>query len=122
METATKQVVKVGDIFYASWGYEQTNVQFYKVVRATEKTVWVQELMQVVIEQTSWASETVRAGLEPKQTWKGYDEETGQAIWEEAPITRHRIQWSGDYVYIKMNSYKFANLWDGKDKLATNWG
>lgn len=31
--------VKAGDIFYTNWGYEQTNVEFHQVVRATAKTV-----------------------------------------------------------------------------------
>lgn len=29
-------VVKEGDILYTSWGYEQTNVDFYMVVRVSE--------------------------------------------------------------------------------------
>ena len=31
--------IKVGDIFYNSWGYEQTNIDFYQVVKATKKTI-----------------------------------------------------------------------------------
>lgn len=30
---------KVGDIFYTSWGYEQTNIEFYQVIKATAKTL-----------------------------------------------------------------------------------
>lgn len=33
--------VKVGDIYYSSWGYDQTNVDFYMVVGKTPKTVKV---------------------------------------------------------------------------------
>lgn len=34
--TDTKDLtVQPGDIFYCSWGYDQTNVNFYKVVRVT---------------------------------------------------------------------------------------
>ncbi|MFS1350643.1 hypothetical protein ACLZX5_03715 [Enterococcus faecium] len=28
---------KVGDIFYSSWGYEQTNVTFWQIIKLTKK-------------------------------------------------------------------------------------
>jgi hypothetical protein len=31
--TVTKHVPKVGDLFYSSWGYDQTNTDFYQIVR-----------------------------------------------------------------------------------------
>ena len=30
---------KVGDVLYSSWGYEQTNYNFYEVIAVTKKTV-----------------------------------------------------------------------------------
>jgi hypothetical protein len=30
---------KVGDLLYTSWGYDQTNIDFYKVVRVLDKSV-----------------------------------------------------------------------------------
>ncbi len=35
MTTTNKFGVGVGDIFETSWGYDQTNVNYYKVVRVT---------------------------------------------------------------------------------------
>jgi hypothetical protein len=32
---------KVGDLLYTSWGYDQTNVEFFKIVRVLEKSVEV---------------------------------------------------------------------------------
>lgn len=46
---AKKNVVnpyKVGDILYSSWGYDQTNVEFYQVVEVKGKTVNVREIAQ----------------------------------------------------------------------------
>lgn len=37
---------QIGDIIYNSWGYEQTNVEFYQVVRMTAKTICVEEIAQ----------------------------------------------------------------------------
>ena len=34
----------VGDIFYSSWGYDQTNVDFYQVVKTTPKTIALKKI------------------------------------------------------------------------------
>jgi hypothetical protein len=34
----------VGSIFHTSWGYDQTNVEFYIVVRETDASVWLAQL------------------------------------------------------------------------------
>ena len=39
---------KVGDILYMSWGYEQTNLDFFKVVAVTEKSVRLVEVKMTV--------------------------------------------------------------------------
>jgi len=50
------QHIEVGDIFRASWGYDQTNVDYYKVVRKTAKMVELVEIGSKMGEATSWAS------------------------------------------------------------------
>lgn len=45
-----KKCCDVGTIFYTSWGYEQTNVDFYEVTHSTAKMVTVQELEKVQAE------------------------------------------------------------------------
>ena len=39
--------VKVGDMFSSHWGYEQTNVDFYMVVKVTGKSAWLASLPQI---------------------------------------------------------------------------
>ena len=34
----------VGDIYEASWGYDQTNVDYYQVIRVSAKSVWTREI------------------------------------------------------------------------------
>lgn len=41
---AAAHTLKVGDILSSSWGYEQTNVDYYQVTRATDKSVWVRKV------------------------------------------------------------------------------
>lgn len=53
-------LIKVGDIFKATWGYDQTNVDFYVVTRLTPKMVELQECgYKTVGDPTSWASDNV---------------------------------------------------------------
>lgn len=35
---------EVGDVLYSSWGYDQTNVDFYQVIATTSKTVTFREI------------------------------------------------------------------------------
>src|SRR5688572_9027989 len=43
---AFRHTITVGEILYSSWGYEQTNVEFYEVIAITEKTVTFREIAQ----------------------------------------------------------------------------
>ena len=46
--------VKVGTIFVYSWGYEQTNIDYFEVVSATPKGVYVREIASRKIKETGW--------------------------------------------------------------------
>jgi hypothetical protein len=47
---AEKSNIKEGIVMYDSWGWEQTNIDFYKVVRKTDGMVWLQKLKSEVKE------------------------------------------------------------------------
>lgn len=40
----------VGDILYSSWGYDQTNVDFFQVVSVTKASVRVREIAKTCVE------------------------------------------------------------------------
>ncbi|EAJ5665885.1 hypothetical protein DL040_01675 [Campylobacter jejuni] len=44
---------KVGDFLYSSWGYEQTNIDFYQVITTTEKTIFLAEV-KTDVKVTGW--------------------------------------------------------------------
>lgn len=44
----------VGDILYDSWGYEQTNVDFYQVIGVGKKTIEIQEISGKMVETTGY--------------------------------------------------------------------
>lgn len=53
-EKVNKYGVKVGDIFAASWGYEQTNVDFFQVVALVgESSVRVREVRPAMIDDVA---------------------------------------------------------------------
>ncbi len=40
----TMNDIQIGDLFSSSWGYDQTNVDFYEVVRKTAKMIELREI------------------------------------------------------------------------------
>jgi len=43
---------QVDDILYASWGYDQTNIDFFQIVAVTQKTVTFRKICQAVVDGT----------------------------------------------------------------------
>jgi hypothetical protein len=55
-----REKVNVGDIFHTSWGYEQTNVNFFQIIeKKSASTVLIREISSEVLEETSWCSNTI---------------------------------------------------------------
>jgi len=94
---------QVGDILCTCWGYEQTNVEFYEVIRATDKTIWIREL-------STTRYDTGRAGS--KLPLPG--------VYQSEEVLERRVGRSGGWV--KITSYIGATLWDGQPKEFTSWG
>jgi hypothetical protein len=72
---ATKAEIKVGDIVYTSWGYEQTNIDFYLIVGLVGKAT--AEYVKIGSEQvktTSWCS----ADVSPDPSIKGTEIQRGR--------------------------------------------
>ena len=108
-----KQSYQVGDIFYSSWGYEQTNVTFWQIVKLTEKTAWFRPIKKHSVKAyTSMSGETmpipdefidyplartkdsiVRKRIDPKKfqdtlygnrSWDTFYRYTGKAVYESS--------------------------------------
>ena len=61
MNETTTPNVKVGDLFSMSWGYDQTNVNYFQVTRTTPKGVYVREIGAKSVPDTQgFMCETVR--------------------------------------------------------------
>lgn len=85
----------VGHLLYSTWGYEQTNADFYKVLRLVgARSV---ELVKV-------AANTTHEGA-------NY---TGTAIPGEATIGDPFVKRVGIHDSVRLTSYSSASLWDGR--------
>ena len=94
--------VKVGDIVYTSYGYEQTNIDFYQIVGLVGKsTAEYVSIGSKVVETTSWCS----ADVTPDTSIKGNN------------IQRGRI---GQYG-VKIGSLH-ASVISPNSKLHSSWG
>lgn len=128
--------VKVGDFFESSWGYDQTNVDFYKVVGVTKsgKSVRVQKWSSAVAPSPGgghFASEHVVAGGGPAtySDWSAvtpemdYWERQEVVVEREAPVMTKRLR-RGGYkgASFTVNSYANAYLWDGTPEYQTASG
>ena len=94
---AKEEVLKyeVGTILYSSWGYDQTNVDFYQIVEKKGQTVVLKRIACESIEQNGWASDSVVA--------------VKDSFLDREPIKK-RIGAYG----ISLSSYSGAYIWDGK--------
>lgn len=103
-ETRQPHGLQVGHVFVASWGYDQTNVDFYQV------TAIVGTCM---VEVRAIAQADASTGREPWATGKavpGIDAFTGEPM-------RRRV--NGKRRSININKFRTAHLWDGRPQSWT---
>jgi hypothetical protein len=93
------------DILYSSWGYEQTNINFYKVKRLCGKTQV--ELVKI---------EKKYADVQDCST---YDSVLPYPA-AEFPKKFRRKVYSERTPGVMISSYEYATLWDGTPKHQTN--
>jgi hypothetical protein len=96
--------VNVGDIFVSSWGYDQTNIDFYKVLNVKNKSA-----ILVEIGQTRNYTGHMQGICIPDHTVVG------------KKLLTKRIQVVGNKPCFKLTSYASAFLWDGKNEHFTEW-
>ena len=110
---------QVGDILYSSWGYDQTNIEFFKVVKVSEFSVWIQKVNSKIVEVTGWAHERVIPTDSSEYEVRIW-EKPGEYETKVYPVKRHKIQSWGEGYGVSLNSYASAWLWDGKPKNASH--
>lgn len=94
--------VKVGDIYHFSWGYDQTNCDFYQVVSVKGHYAEIREIGQKRAE-----SETTGNGMSE------YRLPIKDAFLEKEEAMKKKIQFSNGKPYFKMASYGWCDQWSG---------
>ena len=94
--------IKAGDIYYTSWGYDQTNVDFYKVIEVKGQKVTLIQIGSKIVDNNG-SSDSVVADPEA---------EKGE------PFNKMVSK----YGTFTIASYANAHKWNGAPKHATAWG
>ena len=98
---------KPGDIIYNSWGYDQTNVDFYQVTRCTKSSVFIRPIKA---EYASSAGCDMAAYLKPlKNQFTDNNEEI-----------RKKIQWYDGNAYIKFE-FGGCSKWQEGQEVYCSW-
>jgi hypothetical protein len=98
--------VEVGDIFVCSWGYDQTNIDFYKVVKKTKTGVSIVPMSKKVIE---YSDRYMTGKVLPGEVFVG-----------SKPM-RRKLNKYGDKFYISINSFSSAKKWSGMPETFTTY-
>jgi hypothetical protein len=99
--------VKVGDIFQSSWGYECTNVDFYKVVKKSKTMVTLRKLKSLT-------------RPDGEQAMAGFSTPTDE--FDSDDLIRRKVFAYSDEPIVKIESYAYARQWNGKPSRTTWYG
>lgn len=110
LDTSAPDVTpQVGDILSSSWGYDQTNVDFYEVRKVMGSMIVLQKVENKIVRDSVSTVYVVPA--------------LGQ--YKGAPIRRKvGPRWNGEGYTVNISSYAGASKWDGTPmgQTAAGWG
>ena len=104
MAAENQDKYKVGDILCSSWGYDQTNIDFYQIVKKTKSMITIHQIGKE---------------YDANGTPEGYDDKVIPA--KDYFIGKEMKKKIGAYG-ISINTYQSASLWDGQPKYQTAFG
>lgn len=90
-----------GAILVSTWGYDQTNVDFYQVTRTSDHSIWARPIGQVTISET-------RAGAEVMPVPSQF---TGKEFRRRRPVMG----------YINSGDHGLARLWSGEPVRSSSY-
>ena len=93
--------LKLGDILYSSWGYDQTNIDFYQVTRVLKASVEIRRISSKQGPEDGFMTASVTP---VKDYFVG-----------EPMVKRIAYTQSGE-PNVKIKSYAWAYIWDGRPK------
>ncbi len=120
--------MEVGAILYSSWGYDQTNVDYYMVTRCTKASAWIVPMRHVEVASRGYSPMSgYTTPLEPmyeREVWDRSDPMNPRLVTRPIKPAVHRIRryvWGGeDREELTLTSYSRASLWDGSAMYASH--
>ena len=108
--------LKVGDILSSSWGYEQTNNDFYKVVKTSKTCVWLIRVL-LPIKETKNCYGMAEDRIYDVENAKPYSD-------NETPFRRtvhnYNINRDPKYDTVSISNYESASKYNG-EQLYCSW-
>jgi hypothetical protein len=103
-ERSKPHTLAVGDVLVSSWGYDQTNIDYYEVVRVVgPSSVEIQQISQSVVGESGGPSEKV---VPNKGSYIG------------APMLKRANSTNS----VHLTSYSSASPWSGQPRHQTGYG
>ena len=104
----SSHTLTVGAILSASWGYDQTNVNFYMVTRTTPTSVYVVEVEKLLTDTGAnyYATPCV---------------DRTRKFPSALPVRKKVHAYRGEQ-YVRLTDYKHAYEWDGSPQYQTGLG
>lgn len=97
----TVNPAKAGDILCNSWGYDQTNVDFYQVVAVGNKTVRIAKIASQIVEGSGYSHGMACEVIAQPDKFIG-------------EVVSKKVSKYGDSYTVTLNDRHSADLWDGK--------
>lgn len=114
-EMKAPHTLKVGDILYTSWGYDQTNVDFYQVTAVvSDRSVKIRQIASKVVSSDGGGCDNVVAIKDAFLSPANEYDKTGIEMLKRANKTNS----------VNIASYASADMWDGRPmyQTASGWG
>jgi hypothetical protein len=102
MNAVTK--IEAGSILQSSWGYDQTNIDFYKVISVKNGWASVAKIGQEIVENMP---EYMGEKVVP------FEGKMGSTF-------RRKIKTYSTEDYVGITSYSCASVWDGQPQMQTH--
>jgi hypothetical protein len=115
-QTPNKFGVKPGDIFECSWGYDQTQNDFYEVVRVTATKAEVRPIGSKLVDGEGW-----RVVPNPDHT-REYDVliQVERTDVVKTKLCTVKAGWKGGATIVLRSGHYWARPWDGTPSRETD--
>lgn len=110
--TPAPKTPKLGDILVMSWGYDQTNIDFYQVIAVTKASV---RLRKIEGKRIDGRALVAAPGVWADARHRNADQDP--EYFEKGALKRFRLDKAG--YSVSMTSYSNAYLWDGEPEFDT---